>query len=325
MNLDQPFSESTASASEQEAWLWLGRLQAQPGDELQMAFERWLASSPEHVDAFVRMQTLWQQSRAAAQQLADEDAAALSRYLRPPPRRRYLAPLLAMAASLALVIWGAGWQPLRWVDDLGADLVSAPGEVRSVTLEDGSQVTLDADSAIAVHFDERERHVELRRGAAYFSVRPADVPFAVAVAGGEARVLGTGFEVRQLAEGARVSVSHGRVAVRASAEDAAQVLTANQQLQFAAGQRGSLQAIDARQQTSWRDGRLSFYRAPLGEVLDELRRYYPGRILLLDGDLAQRRVSGSFASQDPEAILDALQSVVGFQQHRLFGRLIVLR
>ncbi|SHM02364.1 FecR family protein [Phytopseudomonas punonensis] len=326
--MSQPTFEHEESLSrvEQDAWLWLGRLQGQPGDAVQMAFEGWLAATPEHVDTFVRMQALWHLSRPAAQQLADEEASVLQQYLRPPASKRpYWASALAMAACLLLVVWAGGWQPLRWVDDLGADMVSAPGEVRTVTLSDGSSVLLDADSAIAVRYSAGERHVELRRGAAYFSVVPGEIPFTVAAAGGEARVLGTRFEVRRLGEGARVSVQQGRVAVRGGPLDAPRVLTANQQLSFADGVSGQLHAVDAEALVAWRDGRLSFYRAPLGEVLDELRRYHPGRIVLLNDELRERRVSGSFASQDPQAILDALQGVVGFEQHKLLGRLIILR
>ncbi|TBU85178.1 FecR family protein [Phytopseudomonas dryadis] len=326
MSHDPRLQDQPLSAAQQEAWLWLGRLQGQPGDAQQMAFERWLAASPEHVDAFVQMQSLWQLSRPAAQRLADEEAQALQRYLRPARRpRRYWAGALGMAASLVLMVWAGGWQPLHWLDDLGADYVSAPGQVRSLTLDDGSSVVLDADSAIAVRYDAGERHVELRRGAALFSVVPGSVPFAVAVAGGEARVLGTRFEVRKREDGARVTVLQGRVAVRAGPAQTPQILTANQQLGFASGVSEQLRAVDAEALSSWRDGRLSFYRVPLGEVLSELERYYPGRILLLNGELAQRRVSGSFASHDPLTILASLQRVVGFEQHQLFGRLVILR
>ncbi len=319
-------SSPPLSPIEQDAWLWLGRLQGQPDDGVQMAFEQWLAAAPEHVDTFVRMQSLWHLSRPAAQQLADEEHAALQQYLRAPKRqRRYWAPTLAMAACLLLMVWAGGWQPLRWVDDLGADMVSAPGEVRTVTLSDGSNVVLDADSAIAVRYSAGERHVELRRGAAYFSVVRGEIPFTVAAAGGEARVLGTRFEVRRLGEGARVSVQQGRVAVRGGPLEAPRVLTADQQVSYRDGVSGNPLAVDTAALTAWRDGRLSFYRAPLGEVLDELRRYYPGRIVLLDDALRGKRVSGSFASQDPEAILDALQGVVGFEQHKVLGRLIILR
>lgn len=60
-------------------------------------------------------------------------------------------------------------------------------------------------------------------------------------------------------------------------------------------------------------------------MVEDLRRYYPGRILLLNEDMAAKRVSGSFPSQDPVAVLNALQAVLDFEQHTLLGRVIVLR
>ncbi|MBU5237319.1 FecR domain-containing protein, partial [Vibrio cholerae] len=79
-------------------------------------------------------------------------------------------------------------QPSRWVDEWGADYVTAPGEVRTITLADQSKVTLDADSAIAVDFSQGERHIQLRRGAGFFSVTHTGQPFVVEASGGEARV-----------------------------------------------------------------------------------------------------------------------------------------
>lgn len=312
------------------AWLWLGRLQGPPEPALRKAFEAWLYAAPEHVDAFARAQDLWRLAQPGASRLAVDEAetldALLARMDAPPPRRptRWIAAL-AVAASLLLMVWAGGWQPLDRLDDLGADYVSAPGEVREVTLDDGSRITLDADSALAVRYGAHAREVELRRGAAYFRVTPGQVPFVVAAHGGEARVLGTRFEVRLRPAGARVTVEQGRVGVRARADGVQQVLGAGQQVAFANGEADGVATVDVAAQLAWREGRLSFYRAPLGEVLAELDRHYPGRILLLDRELADKRISGSFPSNDPAAVLDSLKAVVGFQQHELLGRVMILR
>ena len=76
---------------------------------------------------------------------------------------------------------------------------------------------------------------------------------------------------------------------------------------------------------AWRQGWLNYYRAPLADVVNDLGRYYPGRILLLNDELAARRVSGSFPSKDPRAVLSSLQGVLGFEQTEVFGHLIILR
>ena len=183
-------------AQEQAALAWLSLLHDQPSSGDQLTFSRWLQADPAHAEAYAQAQVLWELSEMPARTLADEDAFALQGYLNAMNRSRRTgvrrwSGALAMAACLVLMIGiGAGWQPMRWIDDLGADYVSAPGEIRTVTLADQSQVTLDADSAIAVDFSGGERHVQLRRGAGFFSVTHTGDPFVVDAEKGQARVLG---------------------------------------------------------------------------------------------------------------------------------------
>ncbi|MDW3714236.1 MULTISPECIES: FecR family protein [unclassified Pseudomonas] len=332
MSLDQqrPSAASTSQqAAEQAAWLWIGRMQGRPSAAQREAFERWLYADVTHIEAYAQAQELWKRSWPAASALAVEEDARLRQYLvrmaeRPAAGRRWGA-VLAMAASLALVVWGGGWKPVDRLLDLGADYVSAPGEIRTLTLADGSVITLDADSAVSVDLGAAERHVELRRGGAFFEVSHGEVPFVVEAAGGEARVLGTRFGVRLRHGGARVTVEQGRVGVTAAPGQPQAVLGANQQLAYSDGKAAEAWTVDASAQLAWREGRLTFYKTPLADVLADLARYYPGRIVLLDDELAARRISGSFPSNDPHAILDSLRAVVGFRQHEVLGRLIVLR
>ena len=316
---------------EQAALAWLSLLHDQPSSGDQATFSHWLRADPAHVEAYARAQVLWELSEVPARTLADEDALALQGYLNamnPSKRSRLVrgAGALAMAACLLLMVsMGAGWQPSRWVDDLGADYVTAPGEVRTVTLADQSHVTLDADSAIAVDFSHGERHIQLRRGAGFFSVTHTGEPFVVEAGSGDARVLGTQFEVRLQTAGAEVTVLSGRVGVTPSRQGQQQVLMAGQQVAYADGVAAPLHAVDSESRLAWRDGWLNYYKAPLADVIQDLGRYYPGRILLLNKEMGAKRVSGSFPSKDPQAVLNALQAVLGFEQHRVLGRMIVVR
>ncbi|OAE14209.1 sugar ABC transporter substrate-binding protein [Pseudomonas simiae] len=318
-------------AQEQAALDWLSLLHDQPSSGDQATFSRWLRADPAHVEAYSRAQVLWELSEVPARTLADEDAVALQGYLNSmngSKRSRVVrgAGALAMAACLLVMVsLGAGWQPSRWVDDFGADYVTAPGEVKTVTLADQTQVTLDADSAIAVDFSHGERHIQLRRGAGFFRVTHTGQPFVVEAGSGEARVLGTQFEVRLQPAGAQVTVLSGRVGVTPSRQGQQQVLTAGQQVAYADGVADALHAVDSESRLAWRDGWLNYYKAPLAEVVQDLSRYYPGRILLLNDEMAAKRVSGSFPSKDPVAVLSALQAVLGFEQHTVLGRMIVLR
>ncbi|MCE5979789.1 FecR family protein [Pseudomonas sp. JR33AA] len=314
----------------QAALQWLNRINEQPGQAEGAAFKRWLLADPAHRAAYEQAQVLWQKSAAPAARLADEEQDALQRYLdamaRPPARggwRRVAG--LALAACLVLAVGVAGgWHPGYWLQDLQADYSSA-GQIRQVTLADQSQVTLDAGSAIAVDFAQGERRVRLLHGAAFFEVTHTGEPFLVEAAGGEVRVLGTQFEVREQGEGAQVTVRSGRVGVSPAQGTLARELTANQQVFYRAGRVGDTLAVDSDNRLAWRQGWLNYYQVPLAQVIEDLRRYYPGRMLLLDGELGQRKVSGSFPVTEPLLALDSLGKVMGFSRQTVLGRLTLIR
>lgn len=317
-------------AQSQAALQWFSRINEQPGQAEGAAFKRWLLADPAHRTAYQQAQALWQKSAAPAARLADEEHESLQRYLdamaRPPAYGRWRrTAALAMAACLVLAVGVAGgWRPGNWWQDLRADYSSA-GQVRLVALADQSQVTLDAGSAIAVDFAHGERRVRLLHGAAFFQVTHTGEPFLVEAAGGEVRVLGTQFEVRDQGEGAQVTVRNGRVAVSPAQGAVARELTANQQVAYSAGTVGDTLAVDSDNRLAWREGWLNYYQAPLAQVVEDLGRYYPGRILLLDGELGQRKVSGSFPVAEPLLALDSLGKVMGFSRQTVLGRLTLVR
>lgn len=322
-----PITEAQAQAALQ----WLSRINEQPAQAEGAAFKRWLLAEPGHRAAYDQAHALWQKSAVAAARLADEEHEGLQRYLdamaRPPARRpwRQRVAALAVAACLVLAIGVAGgWHPGYWLQDLQADYSSA-GQIRQVVLQDQSQVTLDAVSAIAVDFTHGERRVRLLHGAAFFRVTHTGAPFLVEAGGGEVRVLGTQFEVREQAEGTQVTVRSGRVAVSPVQGAVARELTANQQVAYAAGRVGDTLAVDSDNRLAWRQGWLNYYQVPLAQVVEDLGRYYPGRILLLDGELGQRKVSGSFPVAEPLLALDSLGKVMGFSRQTLLGRLTLIR
>ncbi|RCL20787.1 sugar ABC transporter substrate-binding protein [Pseudomonas sp. AFG_SD02_1510_Pfu_092] len=320
-----PISEAQSRAALQ----WLGRINEQPAQAEGAAFKRWLLSDPAHRAAYAQAQALWHKSATPAARLAAEQHDDLQRYLaamaRPPTARRWRLAAMAMAACLVLAIGvAAGWQPSYWLQDLQADYRSA-GQIRQVTLADQSQVTLDAGSAIAVDFEHGERRVRLLHGAAFFQVTHTGEPFLVEAAGGAVRVLGTQFEVREQGDGAQVTVRSGRVAVSPATGAVVRELTANQQVAYRAGRAGETLSVDSDSRLAWRQGWLNYYQVPLAQVVEDLGRYYPGRILLLDGELGQRKVSGSFPLAEPLLALDSLGKVMGFSRQTVLGRLTLVR
>lgn len=322
---------AVTQAQSDAALQWLVRINGQPEQARCAAFRRWLLADPRHPVAYEQAQALWTHSAPAAATLADEDRLALQHYLdrmTPPairrPRRRR-AGALAMAACLIMAIGMlVGWQPGHWLLDLRADY-STSAERREVTLPDHSAVTLDAHSAIAVHFDKGQRRVRLLHGAAFFKVTHTGEPFVVQAADGQVRVLGTEFEVREQGAATQVTVRAGRVAVRPAKGAVAREVIANQQVSYSAGQVSHTLSVDSEQRLAWREGWLTYSQAPLAQVVEELGRYYPGHIVLLNETLGHREVSGSFPIAEPLQALDSLGAVLGFSRQTVLGRFSVIR
>lgn len=208
--------------ADREATDWLILLQEYPDDTgIHARFDAWLAGSDLNVAA-------WAETRHAAAVLdatlpahvdfrSDRPIAQFDAKLVPiaapgrfsHARRRFAIGAMAAAAA-CLAIFATPALLLR----AQADHLTGVSELRTVKLDDGSTVNLNASSAIAVNYAQGQRHIRLLQGTAYFEVTPdPDRPFTVAAGDVETTVLGTGFEVRLGDESADVAVRHGRVRV----------------------------------------------------------------------------------------------------------------
>lgn len=326
-----PEALSTADAERkaeigQEAQHWFLALLDRPTAAKRAAALAWRQADPAHEDAWLRFEAGWQAAASPASRLARDEAGELAQYLQAMDDRKATRKwtAVAIAGLLALGLSGALWlERPHLLQDLAADHVTGRGERRSVTLADGTTVLLDADSALDVDYSPGLRHVTLLRGAGFFDVTHSDVPFVVAAAGGEVRVMGTGFDLRLLEKGAAVTLDHGRVAVR-SAEGAQVILQPGETTRFDAAAVEPAKAVDLQDSLAWRGGRYVFYQARLADVVDEIARYRPGRIVLTSAALAEEKVTGSFTLADPDAALASLQASVGFRMDVLAGRLVVI-
>ncbi|HRQ80888.1 MAG TPA: FecR domain-containing protein, partial [Azospirillaceae bacterium] len=205
-----------------------------------------------------------------------------------------------------------------------ADHATAIGERRMLTLADGSTIILDADSAADVVMDAGRREVVLRRGRAFFDVAKTGAPFIVKAAQGEIRVVGTRFEVARFGDcAAVVTVEEGAVSVTPPA-GSPQALTPGTRLRFNRHNAKPPEAAE-RSVAAWRQGRLSFDDAPVREIVEEINRYHPARIVLLSDEIGKRRLSGSLPADDPAAALEGLADALGLSRIDLAGQVILLK
>lgn len=220
-------------------------------------------------------------------------------------RRQVLRALLLIGTATPLTWLG---QRFYECQAFGADLHTAIGERRPITLADGSRMILDTDSAVDVSFDTRQRLLRLRRGRILISTaRPAGPyrPFLIETTHGRIEALGTRFTVRKDADSTLVAVLEERVRVSpVDRPDAAVLLSAGQQLSFSNTTCGDAEPASASTGT-WADGSLVAIDMPLDELLAELGRYRRG-ILRCDPALGRLLISGAFPLDDTERALQLL-------------------
>lgn len=289
------------------------RLRASPGDvTLEAERAAWCARSDRHAQAWAAAQQVWSLAGAVGPAATPV----------PARRRRWLVPAgAALAACLLLAFLPGLWLLLA------ADYTSAVGESRQVSLADGSTVLLDSDSAIAVDYEGGARGVTLLAGRAFFDVQkdPAR-PFLVKAGEVSVRVTGTAFDVGLEAGGVVVSVKSGSVHVGypAGGVNAAADLSPGDRLRVS----GAGQAVADRMAPSslaaWRRGRLMVESATVGDVVEVLRRYHRGVIVIADDALAQAPVTGVFDLRDPMRALRAAVQPHAGTVHEITPWLVVL-
>lgn len=305
---------------------WLLRLQQSPDDAaLKADMAAWEQADPQNAKALRTAQRVWRltgqlPASTAAQWPAlaepEPEASPLPAPARPsagtaPPRRRTLRRILSLAVAACLLVALA---PRLWLM-VQADYRSSDGQRSNVTLADGSRVTLDADSAIAVDITPTQRDVRLLAGQAFFEVaRNPAKPFHVLVGELRVTVTGTAFNVDLTNARVNVAVSHGSVNVEQhpSGRMLSQAMLAGQTLAYDRRQ-GSTQPgkQPVSQVAAWRGGQLIANNARLADVVHSLRRYLPGVVMLRDEQLAESRVTGVYNIDKPDAALAALAQAYG--------------
>ena len=211
---------------------------------------------------------------------------------------------LAAAAAILAVVAGP-----ELALHLRADHTTATAETRTLRLADDSVVTIAPDSAIAVSYSDGARQVRLLSGEVYVEVTPdAARPFLVSTDSVQVTVLGTAFNVSQSDDGAEVGVAHGvvRVDQGGGAEPAADALTAGEFVRVERSGVVERGKQPASQIGAWRQNQLIAQDQPLRDVLDRLRRYHAGAIVVTDGSLAEQPVTGVYDLGKPATALRAI-------------------
>jgi transmembrane sensor len=318
---------------------WLDETSQPASTDKQAALARWLDESAEHRQAYERVKQTWELARQNAhdsQLLALRHETALRitrRSARTTARRGWLAAAVACLIIGAVVFAGLSPQFSSQTNALLASVgitrdgsyVTGVGERLVINLKDGSQVTLNTDSAVEVAFSAAERGVRLLRGQALFEVAkdPAR-PFVVTANDRRLVAVGTAFDVRLDGTRMQVTMVEGTVRVEraarardnretietapniASSPSRIATIRAGEQLTVDDLQLDRIRTADPERTISWQRGQLLFDDTRLADAIAEMNRYSERQLELGDASLADLRISGAFSTSRPTVFVEAI-------------------
>jgi transmembrane sensor len=333
----------------EQAAAWYIEQQEPLSERQRVAFLDWLRASPAHVAEYFAIAQMHgdMKAAAAAQKLSTSELVDEARKFNPIvmfpqkkstaadeqlPRRasgpragRLLAGIAGMAAAVAITWFGvAHWQPglIASGQDVAASYDGDATGVRSLTLPDGTLVQLDHGSRIDVRFDKHVRHVAVLHGHVLFDVgKDPARPMLVDVGGHVLQDIGTIFDVRRDAGSDTLTVISGRVRVlnalkpSATGDDLPPVggpvadLTAGQQIELAVTSTGAVHPVQAAQVTAWLPSEISFQHETIGNVARRFNAYTSKPLVIENGGIADKRISGVFHAHNPQAFVAYLATL----------------
>ncbi len=336
MNSEQLTAEQ--ETLNREAYQWVMRLTSGEVTTADVeALTHWRLTSRAHRRAFAEANLLWDKLGPAASESTRRNtastSAAMGRQFSTSDRRLGRRAFLggAMAASVVAAGYLAVRPPLDlWpsLAEMAADYRTGVGQQQQIAFESSVSVKLNTRTSITVLSPDagpgEADRIELISGEAAIATKPRTLrSFIVAAAQGQTIAANARFNVRR--DGATVCVTCLEGDVRIQHLGQVSTMRSRQQVVYTADSLGATTSVDDPEAvTAWERGLLVFRNDPLARVIDEVNRYRPGKIILMNRELGSRPVLATFRIDRIEEVVPRLQTVFGVQIKTLPGGIVLV-
>lgn len=330
MNTDSPEQNESRRLRTQAAE-WFAQVQnPECAADTKIACEQWRNADSRHALAFEQCRTLWLMTRELKSdpELQVELAAARVKPVGGASSAPNRAPInehkrwyMLGAAATFLIVTMAAFLQFSPATELYSTRIA---EQRLIQLPDGSSVMLNTDSILTVNFSRAKRALELKKGEAYFTVaKDSARPFEVTAASGLVRAIGTEFNVALINRQLAVDVTEGVIEFKAPAADHQQPLTTQvkqgEAVRFHKGdERIVIQTANSARILAWQARKIYFAADSLETAVAEYNRYTQKKIIIINDELKQQKISGVFNIDDIDAFIFSLEQLldVRVEQHQ---------
>ncbi len=293
-------------------------------------YQQWLKLDSFHREAYQQLVDIWQGIGELELPVDHESSGSLLTSSAQFVRNAWAELLgitritpFALASIVAIMAVSTFWLVSSELDHVQSlQYRSDIAQVKTVTLEDGSAVTLGADTQIEVAFTADRRDVRLLKGQAFFEVsKDQQRPFFVDADKAGVMVVGTRFEVYKQLDQINVTVEEGVVKVSSNPQPdfsspETETLTAGQTLVSHTGQQIVRSTVDANSVSPWRDGRLVYRDTALANVVFDVNRYRETKIILGTESLKRLKVTTSLSVNQTDSIVSMLEQSLPVVAHQ---------
>ncbi len=318
-------------AVQQEAIEWVHKLHSGRATVADSdALKHWIQQSPTHAQAYADASRIWNDFGPAAREL--RQLGEISPGLAYPPQssrfvsRRAVFGGLAVAASatVAYVVVRPPFDLWPSLEEMKADFRTRTGQQRQLTLSGDVSVRLNTQTSLALRSSSASTdRIELISGEASFTTpRTSLRSLVVLAASGATTATRARFDIRRV--DASVCITCLESDIRVEHQGQAALVGSGQQVRYDNSGLGQVITVDPELVIAWQEGTLIFRMTPLRDVIDEINRYRPGRVILLNAALGQKPVSGRFRIDHMDEILVRLDQAFGVKRHFLPGGIVLL-
>lgn len=282
------------------------RLREMPEKEMEALFDEYSKDKWEHNDCKIPDETRFRLKSELLSKLHTTEERQQRNTRRAGHAFRYIAIAASICAAAVLGYTAATLTSPVQTFEVTAD----KGQKSSVTLPDGTAVTLNSASRITYTsgYNRRDRIVELS-GEAYFDVaRNEKKPFTVRAGGMDVTALGTEFNVKAYEEDREITATLVKGSIRADVAGSSEILSPNQYiiLDKTTGKTETSTAGNPDYLVPWKNNELLFSGETLKEIARDLERMYNMEIIFMDDKAGEFSYTGLVRNSSLLNVLDLI-------------------
>ncbi|MGQ8336845.1 FecR family protein [Sunxiuqinia sp. A32] len=274
-------------------------LSGRASSEEKEEFYRYLGKNPQEEKEFLKLKNLWNLQKIESginhefdkKQLFDEFWKKANSGSTTKTKR--LLHTWARYAAIIVIALVTGFLVSKLIDVKSGvstkEFYSESASISNIVLEDGSKITLNANTRLIIHESKNTVEAELK-GEGYFDiVHDEKREFVVKINGLQIRDLGTTFNISAYPDNSifRATLLDGEIDVLSHAGKLIKKLNPNETFSYnQLDKTYSLEKLESEIVTGWKENKFVFINKSLTEICKEIERWYDVEINIEDKALA---------------------------------------